>query len=228
MKAHSPGVRAVFSLLMIIPQSSPSGAAEPPFGSSASLPRFGEHVAEAAARSTLPERWIWAVMDQESRRDPTAVSPAGAMGLMQIMPATWRALRARYGLGTDPFDPRDNILAGAAYLREMLDRYGPVGMLAAYNAGPGRYEQWLRTGRALPAETRDYVARLSLRIATKEQPARTKNIFDWRRSTLFASGTALVGGVSPEARAPASTSTTASPRATSGNRLFVDLEGGRP
>ena len=48
------------------------------------------------------------------------------MGLMQIMPKTWAELRARYGLGADPFDPRDNILAGAAYIRELHDRYGTL------------------------------------------------------------------------------------------------------
>ena len=72
------------------------------------------------------------------------------MGLMQIMPRTWAELRARYGLGADPYDPHDNILAGAAYIRELHDRYGAPGFLAAYNAGPGRYERHLATGRPLP------------------------------------------------------------------------------
>ena len=67
----------------------------------------------------------------------------GAMGLMQIMPKTWTELRARYGLGANSYDPRDNILAGAAYIRELYDRYGAPGFLAAYNAGPGRYERHL-------------------------------------------------------------------------------------
>ena len=53
------------------------------------------------------------------------------MGLMQIMPKTWTELRARYGLGADPYDPHDNILAGAAYIRELHDRYGSPGFLAA-------------------------------------------------------------------------------------------------
>ena len=73
------------------------------------------------------------------------------MGLMQIMPKTYAELRARHRLGPDAYDPRDNILAGAAYLREMLDRYGSPGFLAAYNAGPLRYDQHLATGRPLPA-----------------------------------------------------------------------------
>jgi soluble lytic murein transglycosylase-like protein len=71
---------------------------------------------------------------------------------MQIMPETWAHLRVRYGLGAD------NILAGAAYLRELYDRYGSPGFLAAYNAGPTRYEDHLTTSRPLPAETLAYVA----------------------------------------------------------------------
>lgn len=82
------------------------------------------------------------------------------MGLMQLMPETWAALRARYGLGRDPFDPHDNILAGAAFLREMHDRYGSPGFLAAYNAGPGRYEDYRDRRRPLPPETVAYVAAL--------------------------------------------------------------------
>src|SRR3546814_19834934 len=76
------------------------------------------------------------VMRVESRVDVRAVSPKGAMGLRRLMPDTWASLRVRLGLGANPYDPRDNILAGAAYLREMHDRYGSPGFLAAYNAGP--------------------------------------------------------------------------------------------
>ena len=109
----------------------------------------------------VPEHWIRAVIRVESRGAVRPVSPAGAMGLMQIMPGTWAELRVRYRFGADPFDPRDNILAGTAYLREMYDRYGSPGFLAAYNAGPGRYEDYVARGRALPAETRAYVAVLA-------------------------------------------------------------------
>jgi soluble lytic murein transglycosylase-like protein len=115
---------------------------------------------EAARRFALPAHWIRAVMKQESGFDPHATSRAGAMGLMQVMPATYAELRQRHGLGPDPYDPRDNILAGAAYLRELHDRFGSAGMLAAYNAGPGRYLQHRDEGRPLPAETRVYVARI--------------------------------------------------------------------
>ncbi len=122
----------------------------------------GTFIAEAAQRFGIPAPWIVAGMRAESANDPGAVSHAGAMGLMQVMPGTWAALRARHRLGDDPHDPRDNILAGTAYLREMWDRYGNVAaMLAAYNAGPGRYDAYLETGSALPAETRAYVAALA-------------------------------------------------------------------
>jgi hypothetical protein len=123
---------------------------------------IGAYVAEASRRFAIPERWIWAVMRAESAGKITATSHAGAMGLMQIMPRTWAQLRVRYRLGSDPYHPRDNIFAGTAYLRELHDRYGnPVGMLAAYNAGPGRYDEHLKNGRPLPQETRSYPAKLS-------------------------------------------------------------------
>ncbi|WP_315745037.1 MULTISPECIES: lytic transglycosylase domain-containing protein [unclassified Bradyrhizobium] len=122
---------------------------------------FTSFVTEAAQRFGIPERWIYAVMRAESGGERRMRSPKGAMGLMQIMPETWRDMRARLGLGADPYDPRDNILAGVAYLREMHDRYGMPGFLAAYNAGPRRYERHLATGWPLPMETRDYVARLA-------------------------------------------------------------------
>lgn len=153
-------------------------------------PRDGiaAHVAEAARRFDLPEAWIEAVMRAESAGDPRAVSPAGAMGLMQLMPATWADLRIRFGLGDDPYDPHDNILAGAAYLRELLDRYGAPGFLAAYNAGPGRYEEALVTGRPLPSETRAYLAKLAPVVG----PMRGRGIIPqrldltaWTRSALF-------------------------------------------
>ncbi|CAM5593344.1 hypothetical protein ATER59S_05331 [Aquamicrobium terrae] len=123
---------------------------------------FAPHIAEAAKRFGIPERWIIAVLRAESAGDVRAVSSAGAMGLMQVMPDTWTELRVRYRLGRDPYDPRDNILAGTAYLREMWDRYRNIGaMLAAYNAGPARYDEHRSTGRPLPAETRAYVAALA-------------------------------------------------------------------
>uniref|UniRef100_UPI003BA92480 lytic transglycosylase domain-containing protein n=1 Tax=Stappia sp. TaxID=1870903 RepID=UPI003BA92480 len=148
------------------------------------------HIAEAAQGFGIPERWIVAVLGAESAGDTHAVSHAGARGLMQVMPSTWDALRARYRLGLDPFDPRDNILAGAAYLREMYDRYGTIpAMLAAYNAGPDRYDEYLATGRPLPAETRAYVDQLApaLGVATQsvDAPAAPPLPPDWREAPLF-------------------------------------------
>ena len=121
---------------------------------------FKAFVTEAAQRFSIPAAWIRAVMRAESHGDRRAISPKGAMGVMQLMPDTWAALRVRYGLGRDPYDPRDNILAGAAYLREMHDRYGSPGFLAAYNAGPRRYENYRDRRRPLPGETIAYVAEL--------------------------------------------------------------------
>lgn len=127
-------------------------------------------IAEAAHRFGLPPHWIRAVMKQESGFNPRATSRAGAMGLMQVMPATYAELRRRHGLGPDPYDPRDNVMAGVAYLRELHDRFGLEGMLPAYNAGPGRYLQHRDQGRPLPLETRDYVARIGHLDTTAASP----------------------------------------------------------
>lgn len=163
-------------------------------------------IAEASARFAIPEHWIRAVMQAESAGDPRAVSRAGAMGLMQVMPGTWAVLRQDHGLGADPFEARDNILAGTAYLRAMLDRYGSVGgMLAAYNAGPGRYDAYLSEGRPLPAETRAYVAMLAPRMdGTAPLPNRA-TVADWREAALFTDRSAehpQQNGGSPDADRP--------------------------
>lgn len=133
---------------------------------------FGEHIAEAAQRFELPAAWIRAVMRTESDGDPRATSPKGAMGLMQIMPETWAELRVRHRLGGDAYDPHDNIIAGTAYIRELFDRYGSPGWIAAYNAGPGRYEASLK-GRPLSAETRAYVAAVASNLDRTGDPSAT-------------------------------------------------------
>ena len=164
---------------------------------------FAAHVAEASLRFGIPAHWIRAVRQIESGSNPHAVSPKGAMGLMQIMPETWTALRARHALGSDPFDPRDNIFAGTAYLREMHDRYGSISaMLAAYNAGPGRYDEYLASGRTLPAETRAYVAALAPMLGGDPLPASPPAAappLDWREAPLFAgSRVAATGSERPQ------------------------------
>ena len=133
---------------------------------------WGPHIREAAAKFDVPERWVREVMRQESGGNQYGhggaliTSGAGAMGLMQVMPATYDELRGRYPeLGSDPFDPHNNILAGTAYIREMYDIYGSPGFLAAYNAGPGRLDDYLTRSRSLPLETRRYVASIGPRIA---------------------------------------------------------------
>ena len=148
--------RLVFAFALAIPALGGDIAFAQKAGSPASTSSISiaDHVTEASQRFGIPEQWIYAVMHTESRGRVSALSSAGAMGLMQIMPATWRGLRARYGLGKNAYDPRDNIHAGTAYLREMYDQFGAPGFLAAYNAGPGRYLDYVRKGRILPIETR--------------------------------------------------------------------------
>ena len=178
---------------------------------------YAAYIAEAAQRFGFRARWILAVMRRESAGDVRAVSEKGAMGLLQIMPDTWDELRARYGLGRDPFDPRDNILAGAAYLRELHDRFGSPGFLAAYNAGPTRYAEHLATGRPLPRETRDYVAALAplvgASIATERHEQSALLTVDWRAAPLFAAHTDRHKSTD---EAPQSSSADAYPPHTSG------------
>lgn len=121
------------------------------------------YVIEASTRFGVPVSWIEAVMQAESRgrtrlNGRPIRSSAGAMGLMQLMPATWTEMRARLGLGNNPDDPRDNIHAGTFYLRLMYERFGYPGLFAAYNAGPARYAEHLAGRRALPSETVGYLA----------------------------------------------------------------------
>lgn len=124
---------------------------------------WGPYVFEASRRFDVPQSWIRNVMHTESGgqlyiNGQLVTSGVGAMGLMQVMPETYQELEAEYGLGDDPYNPHDNIMAGTAYLREMYDLFGSPGFLAAYNAGPQRLNQYLTDGRPLPSETTHYVA----------------------------------------------------------------------
>jgi soluble lytic murein transglycosylase-like protein len=128
--------------------------------------RWRAFVIEASGRFGIPSAWIERVMRTESAgrttlNDKPIRSRVGAMGLMQLMPKTWGDMRVQHGLGLDPDDPRDNILAGTAYLRAMYDRFGYPGLFGAYNAGPKRYADHLTTGAALPAETIAYFSSVS-------------------------------------------------------------------
>ena len=129
--------------------------------------RWQPYIVEASRRFDLPPDWIRSVMQAESSGRTSVngrpiTSPAGAMGLMQLMPDTYARLREEHGLGPDPHNPRDNILAGAAYLRAMYDRFGWPGLFAAYNAGPARFEAHLRDDQPLPVETRRYLVTLGV------------------------------------------------------------------
>src|SRR5690606_6825494 len=186
---------------------------------------YAVHIAEASQRFGIPEHWIRAVLRAESAGDVRAVSTAGSMGLMQVMPDTWAGLRVHHGLGRDPYDPRDNILAGTAYLREMFDRYGNVGaMLAAYNAGPGRYDEHRATGRPLPAETRAYVAALAPILggatATEAPSSAPPPPPDWREAPLFV----MRPGDARSVAAPPADARAGNSRAAAAARVSADAE----
>jgi soluble lytic murein transglycosylase-like protein len=157
-----PVVRAIGVSFLLIASIARAGLASLDVES---LDRWQPLIDEAAQRFTIPAPWIRDVMRLESAGQafldgqPTT-SPAGAMGLMQIMPATYAELRERYRLGVDPYDPHDNIFAGAAYLRELYERYGWPSLFAAYHAGPARFEAYLANGKSLPKATREYLAAL--------------------------------------------------------------------
>jgi soluble lytic murein transglycosylase-like protein len=161
---------AIFASSMLFSVVAHAGRASAATHRASRLPvdPFAAFITEASKRFAVPEHWIRSVMRVESAGEVWAQSGKGAMGPMQIMPQTWSELRARYDLGADPYDPRDNILAGAAYVRELYQRYGAPGFLAAYNAGPGRYEHHLATDRPLPDETQEYVARLAPTVEGKQ------------------------------------------------------------
>ena len=180
---------------------------------------LADFITEASKRFAVPEHWIRSVMRVESAGEVRARSQKGAMGLMQIMPQTWSELRARYDLGADPYAPRDNILAGTAYIRELYQRYGAPGFLAAYNAGPARYENHLATGRSLPDETQDYVAMLAPMIGGKRVSGKIVAVaesFTFARSPLFVVRSAS----SPSDNRP---SPGARPDRPSNGRPVVDL-----
>lgn len=172
-----------------------------------------DHIQEASGRFDVPEAWIRAVMRRESGGRAVGSdgrplrSPAGAIGLMQLMPATYEYLRWRHGLGPDIADPRDNVLAGAAYLREMYDLFGSPGFLAAYNCGPGCYQAVLEGRQRLPKETRAYLAALGPAVAGRE-PSRPDPLLG---NTMIASAPEPVRADAAPREAPAQLAMAAAP-----------------
>jgi Transglycosylase SLT domain len=221
---------AALALLAAAPASAqPSSVTASPDSNSAATA-----VSDAALRFGIPEQWIYAVMRAESAGRVNATSPVGAQGLMQIMPATWTVLRARYGLGPDAYDPRDNIMAGAAYIREMYDQFGAPGFLGAYNAGPGRYGDYVTKGRSLPAETRAYIAKIAPALAGGSQapstfpPSRTALPAHpgWTHAALFAvraDRSSLVSSGVAELPSPVGAALYHAPGNAPPNGLFVQI-----
>ena len=131
------------------------------------MDRWTPLVRSASQRFGVPESWVRTVMQMESGgrtlsgENQPIVSRAGAMGLMQLMPGTWQEMRTQLGLGTNPFDPHDNVFAGVAYLKWLHGRYGYPAMFAAYNDGPGNFEARIAHGQSLPQETQNYVSRIA-------------------------------------------------------------------
>ncbi|MEZ4330699.1 MAG: lytic transglycosylase domain-containing protein [Myxococcota bacterium] len=124
-------------------------------------------VREAHAQGLAPHL-VAAVIEVESAGHHRAVSHVGALGLMQILPATGRELAAKHGVpwsGPETlFDPQINVKLGVAYLRELTNRYGDVSLaLAAYNWGPAVIDRRLRDGDKLPSEYIDSVMRAFVR-----------------------------------------------------------------
>jgi soluble lytic murein transglycosylase-like protein len=167
------GSAVLGAALMILPvgrDGGPPGLAPGPAGDQpqgqAGAWAWAPLAEQAAAEHGLDPALVLAVVQAESGGDPLAVSPAGALGLMQVMPD-------KFSPGEDPFDPEANLRAGCSYLRRMLDRYGGdlESALAAYNAGPGAVDRW---GGVPPyPETVSYVERVLLLYAEmSENPDR--------------------------------------------------------
>jgi hypothetical protein len=191
------GIIAVASVATSFPVPAHAGPASA--ASAGGTVRWQSFIDEAASRFSVPASWIRTVIRIESNGNPNALSPKGAVGLMQLMPGTYAELRVRYRFGDDPKDPHDNIIAGTAYLRDMHERFGTEGCIAAYNAGPQRYEEHLATGRPLPDETRAYVAKLAP-LLSGGLPADNRSITTdhvaWQQAPLFVEQRSDISGVS--------------------------------
>jgi hypothetical protein len=185
-------------------------------------------VAEASQRFAVPANWIRAVIQVESGGNTNARSPKGAIGLMQIMPATWTPLRLRYRLGPDAFDPHDNIFAGTALLRELFDRFGSSGFLAAYNGGPTRFLAYLAKGKPLAGETRDYLTRIAPLLGDDHVADAVRapaTLPDWRSAPLFLREAAMSANSLSAAARPADPGDIVRSRAALPSRLEAPSEG---
>lgn len=152
--------------------------------------RWEPLIAEASKQFNIPAAWIRAVMHRESGgrtmlgEGRPITSRAGAIGLMQLMPGTYEEMRAEYRLGADSYNAHDNVIAGAAYLRWLHRRYGFPAMFAAYNDGPGHYEDHVQGGRELPAETKAYVDGITSSIDHRGAGTATLTRPDGREITI--------------------------------------------
>ncbi|MBL6852119.1 MAG: lytic transglycosylase domain-containing protein [Alphaproteobacteria bacterium] len=140
------------------------------------MERWTPFIKEASRRFNVSGQWIRAVIMIESggrtmlAENRPITSRVGAMGLMQLMPGTWHEMRAAYALGSDPYDPHDNIIAGSAVLAALYRQYGYPTMFAAYNDGPGMLAAHAALGESLPAETENYVRSIASVLSTGVLP----------------------------------------------------------
>jgi len=190
MQTAAPAVRAAAVRPRTVPQNSTAASGPSDFereqrmSFSQLMKRWNPQIAEASNRFDVPESWIRAVMQIESGGRTTLgenqpiTSSAGAMGLMQVMPSTYEDMRQQHRLGSDPYDPHDNILAGAAYLRWLREKYPYPALFAAYNNGPGNLEERMMRGGLLPPETRAYVGDITLTLQTGD------TILHWNKARL--------------------------------------------
>ncbi|MGH6872991.1 MAG: lytic transglycosylase domain-containing protein [Rhizomicrobium sp.] len=176
VEAMRPPARPLLPKVATIPKPAPVPQAPTAFeieqamSHAQLMKRWDKYTLEGARRFGVPVAWIRAVMQAESggrtmlAENLPITSTEGAMGLMQLMPETYDDMRRAYRLGQDPYDPHDNIIAGAAYLRFLRGKYGYPQMFAAYNDGPGHLEDRMRAGGLLPEETRNYVGFITAKL----------------------------------------------------------------
>jgi soluble lytic murein transglycosylase-like protein len=144
------------------------------------LDRWAPFVTEASQRFGVPESWVRAVIARESGgrtmmgENAPITSTAGALGIMQVEPETYEEMRAQYGLGANPYDPHDNIIAGTAYLRWLRERYGYPRMFAAYNDGPGNFDRHLAGSHTLPPETVAYLDTITAELGDAPRSKRSR------------------------------------------------------